>query len=216
MASFARMICPVAKSVPSPSVIFTILLPALVSWGIMTEASLWFVLCLLSPILQGEKPCMVFSQPPEGKFIHRMLENIVPFLFWKKKNRLTFYRHDYTSEWFKRCGFRPLSDKVSYQKIETLREMEVWSNRIRFFFPRHLLLWFLLFLSTLGKLPHSETQLSGKVQHYAWVLLTLYKMIFQFLLSSVLQFTHALVSNFGDTDSKKLASSWSNNGRWGS
>lgn len=52
MASFARKICPVAKSVPSPNVVFTILLPALVSWGIMTEAGLWFVFCLLSPILQ--------------------------------------------------------------------------------------------------------------------------------------------------------------------
>lgn len=179
MASFARKICPVANSVPSPSIIFTILLPALVSWGLMTEAGLWFVFCLLSPLLQREKPYMAFSQHPEGKFIHRMLESVVPLLFWRKKNRLTFYHHDYTSEWFKRGEFRLLSDKVSYQKIETLREMEVWSNRIRFFFPRHLLFWFLLFLSAWAKLPHSEIQLSGKVQHHAWVLLTLYKMILQ-------------------------------------
>lgn len=150
----------------------------------LSAEALWqkqaFGLCSVCflPSHKERKPFMAFSQPPEGKFIHWRLESIVPLLFWKKKNRLTFYLHDYTSEWFKRGGFRLLFDKASHQKTGTLREMEVWANRIRFF-SRHLLFWFLLFLSAWGKLPHSETQLSGKVQHHAWVLLTLYKMIFQ-------------------------------------
>lgn len=179
MASFARKICPVAQSVPSPNVIFTILLPALVSWGIMTEAGLWFVFCLLSPILQRRETLHGLFSTLRRKIYPTNAGEYCTIVVLKKKNRLTFYHHDYTSEWFKRGGFRSLSDKVSYQKTETLREMEVWSNRIRFFPPRHLLLWFLLFLSALGKLPHSETQLSGKVQHHASVLFTLYKMIFQ-------------------------------------
>lgn len=171
---------PVANSVPSASIIFTILLPALVSWGIMTEAGLWFVFCLLSPLPQREKTLHGLFSTPRRKIYPPKAGKYCTIVVLKKKNRLTFYLHDYTSEWFKRGGFRPLFDKVSHQKTGTLREMEVWSNRIRFFFSRHLLFWFLLFfLSAWEKLPHSETQLPGKVQHHAWVLLTLYKMIFQ-------------------------------------
>lgn len=145
---------------------------------------------------------MAFSQPPEGKFIHWRLESIVPLLFWKKKNRLTFYLHDYTSEWFKRGGFRLLFDKASHQKTGTLREMEVWANRIRFFFPDISCSDFCFScqlgesylirkLSYLGRCSTMLESCSLCIKWYSKV---------ELLLSSVLGFTGALVNKLGVTD----------------
>lgn len=170
MVSFARKIFPVANSVPSPSVIFTILLPELLNWSFMTEAGLWFLFCFaFSPPTKRKTLKGLFStfrqkiNPPNaGEYC------IIVVL---KKNRLTFYRHDYTSEWFEKCCMQASVWQRLISKDWNLKGNGSLIQQNQIFFS-DVSFYLCFFLSAWEKLPHLESQLFGR--GHAEALLTVY------------------------------------------
>lgn len=141
---------PVANSVPSPSIVFTLLLPALVSWGIMTEAGLWFVFCLLSPLPQREETLHGLFSTPRRKIYPPKAGEYCTIVVLEKKsiNFLPSWLHFRMIQtwWVQAAVWQSLPSKDWNLKGN---ESLIQQNQI--FFSRHLLFWFLLFLVSLGK-----------------------------------------------------------------
>lgn len=145
----------------------------------MTEADLWFVFCLLSPLPQREETLHGLFSTPRRKIYPPKAGEYCTIVVLKKKsiNFLPSWLHFRMIQtwWVQAAVWQSLPSKDWDLKGNGSL---IQQNQI-FFPPGISCSDFCFFLSAWGKLPHSKTQLSGKVQHHAWVLLTLYKMIFQ-------------------------------------
>lgn len=186
----------------------------------MTEAGLWFVFCLLSPLPQREETLHGLFSTPRRKIYPPKAGEYCTIVVLKKKKSINFlpswlHFRMIQTWWVQAAVWQSLPSKDW-----NLKGNGSLSQQNQIFFPDISCSDFCFScqlgesylirkLSYLGRCSTMLESCSLCIKWYSKV---------ELLLSSVLRFTGALVNKLGVTDffSKTLASSGSNNGRGGS